>query len=78
MLITLGKVFNMNKLLLLSLEDYALTVLHFKDALFNMLTREVCFFEESQTFSYICDMTGSFNICYNWKIDYAEAQSPDH
>ena len=31
----------MNKLLLLSLEDYALTVLHFKDVLFNMLIREV-------------------------------------
>ena len=42
MLITSVKVFNMNKLLLLSLEDYALTVLHFKDVLFNMLTREVC------------------------------------
>ena len=44
MLTPLVKVFNMNKLLLLSLEDYALTVLHFKDVLFNMLTREVCFF----------------------------------
>ena len=43
MLITLIKVFNVNKLLLLSLEDYTLTVLHFKDVLFNMLTREVCF-----------------------------------
>ena len=74
MLITLVKVLNMNKLLLLSLEDYALTVFHFKDVLFNMLTREVC----SQTFSYICGMTGSFNICYNWKRDYAEAQSPNH
>ena len=67
----------MNKLLLLSLEDYALTVFHFKDVLFNMLTREVCFWE-SQTFSYIRDMTGSFNICYNWKRNYAEAQSPNH
>ena len=78
MLITLVKVFNMNKLLLLSLEDYALTVLYFKDVLFNMFTREVCFFWESQAFSYICDMTGSFNIYYNWKRDYAEAQSPNH
>ena len=43
MLIALVKVFNMNKLLLLSLGDYALTVLHFKDVLFDMLTREVCF-----------------------------------
>ena len=78
MLITLVKVFNMNKLLLLSLEDYALTVLiHFKDVLFNVLTREVCFWE-SQNFSCICDMTGSFDICYNWKRDYAEAQSPNH
>ena len=32
----IGKSFNMNKLLLLSLGDYALTVLHFKDVLFNM------------------------------------------
>ena len=80
MLITLVKVFNMNKLLLLSLENYALTVLHFKDVLFNMLTREVCFLgiTMTQTFSYICDMTGSFNICYNWKRAYAEAQSPNH
>ena len=70
MLITLVKVFNMNKPLLFSLEDYALTVFYFKDVLFNMLTREVCFWE-SQTFSCICDMTGSFNICYNWKRDYA-------
>ena len=44
MLITLVKVFNMTKLLLLSLEDHALTVLQFKDVLFNVLTREVCFF----------------------------------
>ena len=43
MLITLVIVFDINKLLLLSLEDYALTGLHFKDVLFNMLTREVCF-----------------------------------
>ena len=43
MLITLVKVFNLKKLLLLSLEDYALIVLHFKDVLFNMLTKEVCF-----------------------------------
>ena len=42
MLITLVKVFNNNKLLFLSLEDYALTVFDFKDVLFNMLTREVC------------------------------------
>ena len=41
MLITLVKVFNMSKLLLLSLDDYALAVLHFKDVLFNMFTREV-------------------------------------
>ena len=67
----------MNKLLLLSLEDYALTAFHFKDVLFNMLTREVCFWE-SLTFSYKCDMTASFHICYNWKRDYAEAQSPNH
>ena len=72
MLITLVKVFNMNKLLLLSLEDYAQTVLHSKDVLFSMLTREVCSLGIT-TFSYICDMTGSFNICYNWKRDYAEA-----
>ena len=78
MLITLVKVFNMNKLLLLSFGDYALTVLHFKDVSFNMRTREVCFWE-SQTFSYICDMTDSCNICYNkWNRDYAEAQSPNH
>ena len=43
MFITLVKAFNINKLLLLSLEDNALTVLHFKNVLFNMLTREVCF-----------------------------------
>ena len=79
MLITLVKVFNMNKLLLLSLGDYALTVLHFKDVLFNMLTREVCFFGNHKFFTYISDMTGSFNICYNkWKRDYAETRSPNH
>ena len=67
----------MNKLVLLSLEDYALAVLHFKDVLFNMLTREVWFWK-SKTFSYICDTTGSFNICYNWERDYAKAQSQNH
>ena len=80
MLITLVKVFNMNKLLLLSLEDYALTVFHFKDVLFNMLTREVCFFLGITNFliQYIFHTTGSFNIFYNWKRDYAEAQSSNH
>ena len=39
----IGKSFNMSKLLLLSLEDYARTVFHFKDVLFNMVTREVSF-----------------------------------
>ena len=67
----------MNKLLLLSLEDYALTVLHFKDVLFNMLTREVCFFGNHKL-SHTYDMIGSFNICYNWKRDHAKAQSPNH
>ena len=43
MLITLVKIFNMSKLLLSSLEDYALTVFHFKDVLFNMETRESMF-----------------------------------
>ena len=79
MLITLIKVFNMNKLLLLSLEDYVLNVFHLKDVLFNMLTREVCFLGITNfLIQYVCDMTGSFNICYNWKRDYADAQSPYH
>ena len=50
MLIILAKAFNMNKLLLLSLEDYALTVLQFKDVLFNMLTREVFFMENHKLY----------------------------
>ena len=63
MLITLVKVFNMNKLLMSSLEDYALTV--FLRMFCSPGKPKKHVFWESQTFSYISDMTGSFNFCYN-------------
>ena len=67
----------MNKLLLLSLGDYALTDI--LRMFCSTCEPEKYVFWESQTFSYICDMTGSFNICYNkWKRNYAEAHSLTH
>ena len=44
MFITLVKVFNMNKLLLLSLGDYALTFLHFKDVFVQHVNKRSMFF----------------------------------